>query len=58
LAFAKTGNPSCNCAGNWPEYGSQRSTMILGKNSHIETAPFEAERAVWEKVKRNDMFII
>jgi para-nitrobenzyl esterase len=58
LAFAKTGNPSCNCAGDWPEYGSKRLTMILGKNNHIEAAPFEAERAVWERVKRNDTYII
>ena len=58
IAFAKTGNPSCKCMGNWPEYGNKRMTMVLGKDSHVEAAPFEAERTVWEKVKRNDTFII
>jgi len=58
LAFAKTGNPSCKCMGDWPEYGSKRMTMVLRKDSHVEAAPFEAERAVWEKVKRHDTFII
>jgi len=58
LAFAKTGNPSCKCIGEWPEYGSQRMTMVLGKDSHVEAAPFEAERAVWDRVKRHDTFIL
>ena len=58
LAFAKTGNPTCKCTGDWPEYGSKRTTMVLGKDSHVEDAPFETERAVWEKVKRYDTFII
>jgi para-nitrobenzyl esterase len=58
LVFAKTGNPSGKCIGEWPAYGNKRMTMVLGKDSHVEAAPFEAERAVWEKVKRNDSFII
>jgi para-nitrobenzyl esterase len=58
LAFAKTGNPSSKCAGDWPEYGSQRMTMVFGKDNHVEAAPFDAERAVWDKVKRNDTFIL
>jgi len=58
LAFAKTGNPSSKCTGEWPEYGKDRKTMVFGKASHMEAAPFEAERAVWEKVKRHDSFIL
>jgi len=58
LAFAKTGNPSSKCLGDWPEYGKDRKTMVLGKNSHVETAPFDTERAVWDKVKRNDSFVL
>jgi para-nitrobenzyl esterase len=58
IAFAKTGNPSGKCIGEWPEYGSKRMAMVLGKGSHMEAAPFEGERAVWERVKRNDTFII
>jgi len=58
IAFAKTGNPSCKCLSDWPEYGSKRMTMVFGKDSHVETAPFEAERAIWERVKRHDTFIL
>jgi para-nitrobenzyl esterase len=58
LAFAKSGNPSSKCIGDWPEYGSERITMVFGKDSHVEAAPFEAERAVWGKIKRNDSFIL
>ncbi|MGD0795295.1 MAG: carboxylesterase/lipase family protein [Dehalococcoidales bacterium] len=52
LAFARTGNPSCECLGKWPEYGKKRLTMILGKNCHVEEAPYEDERKAWEGVKR------
>jgi para-nitrobenzyl esterase len=52
LAFARTGDPSCESIGKWPVYGKKRMTMILGKNCHVEEAPFEDERRVWEKVKR------
>jgi para-nitrobenzyl esterase len=52
LAFARTGNPGCESIGKWPEYGKKRMTMILGKNCHVEEAPFEDERRAWEKIKR------
>jgi para-nitrobenzyl esterase len=58
LSFAKTGNPSSKCMGNWPAYGEKRLTMILGKERRVETAPFEAERAAWDKVKRQDAVVI
>jgi para-nitrobenzyl esterase len=49
IAFAKTGDPSCASSGNWPIYGKQRNTMLLGANSHIEAAPYERERQIWDK---------
>jgi para-nitrobenzyl esterase len=52
LAFARTGDPSCESIGKWPEYGKKRMTMILGKNCHVEEAPYEDERKVWQNVKR------
>jgi para-nitrobenzyl esterase len=58
LSFARTGNPACKCIPEWPEYGPKRMTMILGKNIHVEAAPFEAERAVWDKLKRPDALAI
>jgi para-nitrobenzyl esterase len=48
LAFAKTGNPSCETIGEWPRYDKHaRKTMIFGKHTRAESAPFEEERAVW-----------
>jgi para-nitrobenzyl esterase len=49
LAFAHTGDPSCESIGKWPVYGDKRMTMILGKNYHVEAAPYEEERQAWEK---------
>ncbi len=58
IAFARTGNPSTQCMGEWPEYGQDRKTMVIGKDRHVEAAPYEAERAVWETVKRGDTLVI
>ena len=52
LAFARTGDPSCESIGKWPVYGSKRMTMILDKNCHVEMAPYEEERQAWENVKK------
>jgi para-nitrobenzyl esterase len=51
LAFARTGDPSCECIGKWPVYGSKRLTMILDKNCRVEAAPYEEERKAWDNVK-------
>jgi para-nitrobenzyl esterase len=51
LAFARTGDPSCECIGKWPVYGSKRLTMILDKHRHVEAAPYEEERKAWDNVK-------
>jgi para-nitrobenzyl esterase len=50
LAFARTGDPSCDSLGKWPLYGKSRNTMILGKDSHVETAPYEDERRIWDSI--------
>jgi len=58
VAFARTGNPSCKSLGTWPQYGEQRQTMILDKDSHVEKAAYEQERHVWDiigQVKIGDM---
>lgn len=49
LAFAHTGDPSCESIGQWPVYGSERMTMILDKNCHVESAPYDEERQAWEQ---------
>ena len=55
LAFAKQGDPSHPALGPWPAYeASERQTMIFGRSSGIERAPFEEERAVWDTLLRTD----
>jgi para-nitrobenzyl esterase len=48
LAFARTGDPSCESIGKWPVYGKNRATMMLGKSCHVEEAPYEEERRAWD----------
>lgn len=48
-AFARTGNPSCESMGKWPEYGTERKTMIISDDCHVEKAIYEEERKIWEK---------
>jgi carboxylesterase type B len=51
LAFARTGSPGPEQAGigDWPRYEpTRRATMIFGRSTHVEDAPFDAERRVWD----------
>jgi para-nitrobenzyl esterase len=48
VAFARTGNPSCDSVGIWEPYGNSRTTMILDKTCHPENAPYEDERSIWD----------
>jgi para-nitrobenzyl esterase len=48
IAFARTGNPSCDCIGTWEPYGDSRTTMILDKVCRPENAPYEEERSIWD----------
>ena len=51
VAFAKTGDPSCESAGTWPQYEpTRRQSMVFGKHTHVEDAPFEAERALLDSM--------
>ena len=50
IAFARTGNPTCESLGNWPPYGSRRETMILGESCHLEEAPYDEERRAWDPI--------
>lgn len=38
-SFARYGNPSCESIGIWPEYGTEKKIMILGKETYIEENP-------------------
>jgi para-nitrobenzyl esterase len=48
LAFARTGDPSCESLGEWPEYGDGLNTMLLGKECGVVQAPYDEERRALE----------
>jgi para-nitrobenzyl esterase len=51
LGFARAGDPSHSGIGTWSAYdGAHRATMIFGRDSALELAPFDAERAAWDGV--------
>jgi para-nitrobenzyl esterase len=50
LAFAKTGNPSCESLGDWPQSGTRRLTMILGESCRVEAGPFQHEYRAWDPI--------
>ena len=49
ITFAHSGRPARNGLGEWSAYDTtQRATMLLGRDSHLEHAPYEDERRFWE----------
>ncbi len=50
LAFAHSGDPSCEKIGRWPPYDVLRTTMIIDEECRIEEAPYDAERRAWDSV--------
>ncbi len=50
LAFARSGDPSCDALGTWPVYGEARETMILSGQSGVETTPNDEERRAWDSI--------
>ena len=51
IAFAKCGDPSHPGIGTWPAYDSgTRHTMLFGMRCEVSPAPFEEERAIWERL--------
>ena len=51
LAFAQSGDPSCDSAGAWKPYDeSRRATMVFGAKTQLEEAPRDEERRAWDAV--------
>jgi para-nitrobenzyl esterase len=51
LAFARSGDPSCESAGAWTAYDeARRSTMVFGASTKLEDAPRDEERRAWEGI--------
>jgi len=48
LAFAYTGKPSNESAGEWPVYGEQRKTMVFDEKTELQEAPKDEERCIWD----------
>jgi para-nitrobenzyl esterase len=50
LAFARTGDPSCDAVGEWPAYDPlRRPTMLLGPRRAVESDPRGQERSAWDE---------
>jgi para-nitrobenzyl esterase len=50
IAFARTGDPNHEALGGWAVYDRQRrATMVFGRESGVQDAPFEEERSVWDE---------
>jgi para-nitrobenzyl esterase len=51
VSFARHGDPSHDGIGPWPGYDtSERQTMVFGRDTGVQSAPFEEERALWESL--------
>jgi para-nitrobenzyl esterase len=50
ISFARTGNPGHGRLPAWKPYDADtRTTMVFGRDCHVESAPLEPERKLWEK---------
>jgi para-nitrobenzyl esterase len=51
LAFARSGSPDTLAAGDWVPYDSERrATMVFDAKTRLEDAPYEEERAAWDRL--------
>jgi para-nitrobenzyl esterase len=50
IAFARTGNPSCDGLDPWPTYGEKRETMLLGETCTVTEDPNSGVRRVWNDI--------
>jgi para-nitrobenzyl esterase len=49
IAFARAGDPNHKDLNGWEPYNTKdRTTMVFNRESGLQKAPFEEERAVWE----------
>jgi len=55
ISFIRNADPGCSSLGEWPIYGEEKETMILGKSCRLDHAPYEMERIAWEGVPDADV---
>jgi para-nitrobenzyl esterase len=53
VAFARTGNPSCESLGKWPRFTEKQETMVLGKECAVVNGPCHDELAVWNRLPKS-----
>jgi len=52
INFTRAGNPSHAGIGTWSAYdATDRATMIFGRESSLERAPFDDERKAWDGIR-------
>ena len=51
LAFARSGDPTCESVGTWKAYDeTHRATMVFNATTKLEDAPRDQERSAWDKI--------
>ncbi|HKU43663.1 MAG TPA: carboxylesterase family protein [Polyangiales bacterium] len=51
LGFARSSNPSTLRVGDWVPYDAERrATMVFDRQTRLEDAPYDEERAAWDAV--------
>jgi para-nitrobenzyl esterase len=51
IAFARSGDPSCESVGTWKAYDeASRATMVFGASTKLEDVPRDEERRAWDTV--------
>jgi para-nitrobenzyl esterase len=49
-SFARDSAPFIESPGDWPGYGAEADTMVLGADCHVEQLPYVEEKRVWEEM--------
>lgn len=49
-SFARNSDPSCERVGEWPVYGPEAKTMVIGEEWRVESIPLEVEKSIWERI--------
>jgi len=51
LAFARSGDPSCDSLPSWDRYDKERrATMLFDRDCKLVDAPYDTERAAWDQI--------
>jgi para-nitrobenzyl esterase len=55
VAFARSGDPSCDATGTWPAYDTEhRATLSIDDPCRVLSAPSEERRSAWARARRDE----